>query len=156
MPDLQTEIFTKVLPQLNNIKFDDEGESKEVESIVEAAPLTRQIFDYVKENPKIKGVLVLNHFQELGHKRSVVAATVQALQSSGRVFRLGHKLSVTRSEYEKPKVTKVTVLPKKVVQNKIAEHERKTEAFDVDLFMGTLSMYQGRELYLRLKAIYGG
>ena len=92
---------------------------------------------------------------------------MQAVINDGRAVRRGGKLSVTRSEYDKPKVAKVTPPPKKVsnltwppkkvVQNKISEYEREQpKVFDVDILLGTLSMYQGRELYLRLKAIYGG
>lgn len=162
MPDLQTEIFNKVLPNLNALKFDD-GDEPEMESPAvetDAAPLTRQVFAFVGDKPTFcTGVMVLNHFVALGYKRPVVAATVQALIKNKRIVRKGGKLSTTRSEYDKAKVTNVTPLPKKVVQNKISEYELKApkkEVFDVDILLGTLSMYQGRELYLRLKAIYGG
>ena len=156
MPDLQTEIFKKVLPNLNALKFDDDGGKQPVEE--PKAPLTRQIFDFIKDKSgKAIGKQVLNHFEELGYKRSVVSASVQAVINDGRAVRKGGKLSVTRSEYDKPKVAKVTPPPKKVVQNKISEYEREQpKVFDVDILLGTLSMYQGRELYLRLKAIYGG
>lgn len=155
MPDLQTEIFKKVLPNLNTLKFDDAGDHP-VEEV--KTPLTRQIFDFIKDKSgKVIGKQVLDHFEAKGYKRSVVAASTQAVINDGRAVRKGGKLSVTRSEYDKPKVAKVTSLPKKVVQNKISEYEREqTKVFDVDILLGTLSMYQGRELYLRLKAIYGG
>lgn len=164
MPDLQTEIFTKVLPNLSAIKFDDGDEPEitmpEVTFAQEAKePLIRRVFKFINANPKVQGKKVMDEFEDLGYSRSVVASTTCALINDKRVVRVGGKLSTTRDSYEKPKVAKVTTLPKKVVQNKISEYEReapKKEVFDVDILLGTLSMYQGRELYNRLKAIYGG
>jgi len=165
MPDLQTEIFTKVLPSLNNLKFDDADgpvlQEQHTAVVEEPLALTRQVFAFVNTTTELcTGKVVLDRFVSLGYKRSVVAATVQALINNKRLVRKGGKLSTTRDEYDKPKVAKETPLSKQVVQNKISERERevglKKEVFDIDIFMGTLSMYQGRELYLRLKAIYGG
>lgn len=155
MPDLQTEIFTKVLPNLNNLKFDDaDGPvlQEQHTAVVEAPPaLTRQVFAFVNTTTELcTGKLVLNHFVDLGYKRSVVAATVQSLINSKRLARKGGKLSTTRDEYDKPKVAKETAPRKEVVQNTVPEQN------GLDVLLASLSMYQGHELYLRLKAIYGG
>lgn len=157
MPDLQTEIFTKVLPNLSNIKFDDPDETLEEQHMTEttdAPPLTRQVFEFIKSNPKCKGKMVLDHFTALDYKRTVVAATVTALIKTNRAERLDGRLCLTRNDYDRLKVTKATAKPALVVQNPKQEEPKPT--FDIDVLLGTLSMYQGRELYNRLKSIYGG
>lgn len=160
MPDLQTEIFTKVLPSLNNIKFDDPDEMEiprlEVDFVpqVNPLPLTRQVFAYINANPKVQGKTVMDEFEKQGYSRAVVASTTCALINDKRVVRVGGKLSTTRDSYEKLKVAKATDNPAPLVQNTKQEEQKPT--FDIDILLGTLSMYQGRELYNRLKAIYGG
>jgi hypothetical protein len=150
MPDLQTEIFTKVLPSLNNLKFDDPEQPEETPVADNSFPLTRQIFEYIKTNPKCRGKTVLDFFQAAGFKRSVVAATVTAVVRSGRIERKGGKLSVLRENYESPKVTKVTDKKPKPVKITTPTY------VDTAKMLEGLTIMQGRELYDRLKAIYGG
>ena len=158
MPDLQSEIFTKVLPNLNNLSFDDKGESEEtaVPDITfttqeNMPPLTRQVFDFIKANHKCKGPTVLDHFTAAGYKRSVVAATVTALIKTSRVERPKGRLVTTRNDYDRPKVAKATAKVAEPMQNNTTPPK-----FDIDGLLSTLTMYDGRELYNRLKAIYGG
>ena len=153
MPDLQTEIFTKVLPNLNNLTFDDPDQPEEIYMPVvstEPIALTRQVFDYIRTNPKCAGKEVLNHFDDAGHKRPVVAATVTALINTKRVERVGGKLSTLRNDYERPKkVAKVTA-PKEKTDTVT------TPVFDANSILEGLTILQGRTLYDRLKEIYGG
>jgi DNA-binding LacI/PurR family transcriptional regulator len=156
MPDLQTEIFTKVLPNLNNIKFDDPDELETPMPVAtESVALTRQAFAYIHANPHCAGKEVLNHFTDAGHKRPVVASTVTYLIDTKRVAREDGRLITLRDNYERPKkVAKATDKPVPMVQNTKQQEPKPT--FDIDALLGTLSMYQGRELYTRLKSIYGG
>lgn len=157
MPDLQSEIFTKVLPSLNNLKFDDDAEidMPQVEFVKEEKePLVRRVFAYIRDNKKVRGKDVMDVFTSEGHSRAVVASTISALIKDDRAVRVGGKLSTTRDTYEKPKVAKATAKPAQAVHN--AKQDEPKPTFDIDVLLGTLSMYQGRELYTRLKAIYGG
>jgi hypothetical protein len=149
MPDLQTEIFTKVLPSLNNLKFDDPDQPEEPTMTTTAIPLTRQVFEYIKTNPKSRGKVVLDFFQAAGFKRPVIAATVTALIKSKRLVRQGGKLTVLQQNYDVERVAKVT--DKKPKPAKIT-----TPAFNPTAMLEGLTIMQGRELYDRLKAIYGG
>jgi hypothetical protein len=153
MPDLQTEIFTKVLPSLNNLKFDDPDQPEEPTMTTTAIPLTRQVFEYIKTNPKSRGKVVLDFFQAAGFKRPVIAATVTALIKSQRLVRQGGKLSVLQQNYEMPKVVKVA----KVTDKKPKPAKITTPTYvDTAKMLEGLTIMQGRELYDRLKAIYGG
>jgi hypothetical protein len=150
MPDLQTEIFTKVLPSLNNLKFDDPDQPEEPTMTTTAIPLTRQVFEYIKTNPKSRGKVVLDFFQAAGFKRPVIAATVTALIKSQRLVRQGGKLTVLQQNYDVERVAKVT--DKKPKPAKIT-----TPAYvDTAKIIEGLTIMQGKELYDRLKAIYGG
>ena len=150
MPDLQTELATKVLPNLDNLKFDDPDQPEEPTMTTTAIPLTRQVFEYIKTNPKSRGKVVLDFFQAAGFKRPVVAATVTALIKSQRLVRQGGKLTVLQQNYDVERVAKVT--DKKPKPAKIT-----TPAYvDTAKMLEGLTIMQGRELYDRLKAIYGG
>jgi hypothetical protein len=150
MPDLQTELATKVLPNLDNLKFDDPEQPEEPTMTTTAIPLTRQVFEYIKTNPKSRGKVVLDFFQAAGFKRPVVAATVTALIKSQRLVRQGGKLIVLQQNYDVERVAKVT--DKKPKPAKIT-----TPAYvDTAKMLEGLTIMQGRELYDRLKAIYGG
>jgi hypothetical protein len=150
MPDLQTELATKVLPNLDNLKFDDPEQPEEPTMTTTALPLTRQVFEYIKTNPKSRGKVVLDFFQAAGFKRPVIAATVTALIKSQRLVRQGGKLTVLQQNYDVERVAKVT--DKKPKPAKIT-----TPTYvDTAKMLEGLTIMQGRELYDRLKAIYGG
>lgn len=153
MPDLQTEIFTKVLPSLANLKFDDPGEQEEptMTAAIQEPSLTRQVFEYIKSHPKCHGKDVLTVFAAAGHSRPVISSTTTYLIKSKRVERLETKrLLATRNDYEKPKVAKVTAPKEKVATV-------TTPAYvDTAKIIEGLTIMQGKELYDRLKAIYGG
>ena len=150
MPDLQTELATKVLPNLDNLKFDDPDQPEEPTMTTTAIPLTRQVFEYIKTNPKSRGKVVLDFFQAAGFKRPVIAATVTALIKSKRLVRQGGKLTVLQQNYDVERVAKVT--DKKPKPAKIT-----TPAYvDTAKMLEGLTIMQGKELYDRLKAIYGG
>jgi hypothetical protein len=150
MPDLQTEIFNKVLPNLNNLKFDDSDEETPMTVTAEPIALTRQAFEFIKTNPKCRGKTVLDFFTAAGHKRPVVAATVTALINTKRVERVDGALSILRDDYERPKkVAKVTAPKEKAATV-------TTPTFDVEKILEGLTIHQGRALYDRLKSIYGG
>ncbi len=150
MPDLQTELATKVLPNLDNLKFDDPEQPEEPTMTTTAIPLTRQVFEYIKTNPKSRGKVVLDFFQAAGFKRPVIAATVTALIKSQRLVRQGGKLTVLQQNYDVERVAKVT--DKKPKPAKIT-----TPAYvDTAKIIEGLTIMQGKELYDRLKAIYGG
>ena len=152
MPDLQTEIFTKVLPNLSNLKFDDSDEPEEtpLPAPTESISLTRQAFGFIKANPNCAGKDVLNFFTAAGHKRPVVASTVSYLIDTNRVKREDGCLLVTRDIYDLPKkVTKVTA-PKEKTDTVT------TPEFNANSILEGLTILQGRALYDRLKEIYGG
>ncbi len=150
MPDLQTELATKVLPNLDNLKFDDPEQPEEPTMTTTAIPLTRQVFEYIKTNPKSRGKVVLDFFQAAGFKRPVIAATVTALIKSQRLVRQGGKLIVLQQNYDVERVAKVT--DKKPKPAKIT-----TPAYvDTAKIIEGLTIMQGKELYDRLKSIYGG
>lgn len=153
MPDLQTEIFTKVLPNLDNLKFDDPGEQEEtpMPTTAEEIPLTRQIFEYIKSHPKCNGKDIMTVFAAAGHKRPVISATTTYLITSKRATRVeGMRLLATRNDYDKPRVAKATAAPKKAATVATPVY------VDTAKILEGLTIMQGKELYDRLKAIYGG
>jgi hypothetical protein len=150
MPDLQTELATKVLPNLDNLKFDDPDQPEEPTMTTTAIPLTRQVFEYIKTNPKSRGKVVLDFFQAAGFKRPVIAATVTALIKSKRLVRQGGKLTVLQQNYDVERVAKVTDKKPKPVKITTPTY------VDTAKMLEGLTIMQGRELYDRLKAIYGG
>ena len=150
MPDLQTEIFTKVLPNLSNLKFDDSDEETPMPSTTEPIALTRQAFEFIKTRPNCVGKDVLNFFTAAGHKRPVVASTVTYLIDTKRVKREDGYLVTLRDDYERPKkVAKVTA-PKEKTDTVT------TPEFNANSILEGLTILQGRALYDRLKEIYGG
>lgn len=155
MPDLQTEIFRKVLPNLHSLAFDDPDENEEISMPIvtsESIPLTRQAFDYIKANPNCIGKDVLNFFTADGHKRSVVASTITALIVAKRIKRENRKLILLRDDYDQPKkVTKVTAPKEKVETIKSPVYD----TWSADKVLDGLTLYQGRALYDRLKELFG-
>lgn len=172
MPDLQTEIFKKVLPNLNNLRFDDADDEETPvpttttapEPKAQPIPLVRQIFEYIKEHPKCQGGEIRKVFTAAGYKTTVVAVSLFALVKTGRAVRVDGRLVVTRDSYDPPKrrvvkikrVTKATPKPAPSPQKAPIIESKSDANFDIDVFMAQLSMFQGRELFNRLKAIYGG
>lgn len=78
MADLQTELFTKVLPKmqsLNNLNFDDPEQPEVPVSTPEPEILSNNemIFDYVKEHPACYGPDVVKHFTGRIGSRSVLS-----------------------------------------------------------------------------------
>lgn len=159
MPDLQTEIFRKVLPNLNNIKFDDPDEVETPMPVAtepvttEPVALTRQVFAYINANPKCTGKQVLNHFTDAGHNRAVVASTITYLIDTKRAERVDGRLVTLRAKYERPKKSTKATAPK---QKPETIKPREPDAWSVDAVLNGLTMYQGRALYNTLKEIYGG
>jgi len=154
MPDLQTEIFTKVLPNLNNLKFDDSDETEEPSMTIASEPiaLTRQAFDYIKTNPNCAGKELLDFFTDAGYKRPVVASTVTYLIDTKRVKREDRGLVALRDDYERPKkVAKVTASKEKAETIKSPVYD----TWSADKALDGLTLYQGRALYDRLKEIFG-
>ena len=117
----------------------------------EEISLTRQVFEYIKTHPKCHGKDVLTVFAATGHNRPVISSTMTYLITSKRVERLATKrLLVTRNEYEKPKVAKATAAPQEAATVATPVY------VDIAKILEGLTIMQGRELYDRLKAIYGG
>jgi hypothetical protein len=83
MPDLQTEIFTKVLPNLHAIQFDDTEETTATE---EETPMqltvTEAVFNHIRANPNQKIDEITKAVSGLGYiAKSVSSLTYQMVRA---------------------------------------------------------------------------
>lgn len=178
MADLQTEIFTKVLPkmqQLNNLTFDDGPDaSTEVVVIDEDPPAseTERIYRFVRDNP--------------GSRSSVVAAGCPGIRADGVSTRLNQlsKRGLIKKEGRYPALYTVTGAPYVVMteemrvsnmlnarsQRKHLGRSKKKPAPEVQVApvaaptpaiqvtpvdLNNLSIVEARKLYDELKQIFG-
>lgn len=186
MPDLQTEIFKKVLPNMNNLKFDDPGEEQEV--IVETAPqttnITKSLWEYIKAHPNQTLAPIVKAFPNL--ERTGISTRLTQMRKRGNLIATpsnqGFLYSVSSDTYsalsnaeaiEKANEARRAKLKQREIRAKIKAAKSKamkptapapkavarpevTPRTSVASLLDTMSIVQARELYDQLKKIFGG
>lgn len=178
MSDLQTEIFTKVLPKmktLNELKFDDDvGATVEVATEPDAANVTDAIWRYVRDNPGCTSADIgrnvdglnggvstrINQLKSKGYVRATddwpmklyVAKEYAPLTKEQRTANMmAAREKWLEAARSKPKVKKVRGRPRKEVKAAPAPTPKPSRVVDLN----NLSIVEARKLYDELKQIFG-
>lgn len=186
MPDLQTEIFKKVLPNMNNLKFDDMPDD-EPEIVVATTPqktnVTKAIWEYVKLHPHVPLGTINKAFPGLG--KTGVATRLSQMKNRGNIVATpsasGYRYSVASDTYKA--LTKEESLKKAAEAYKKHQQAKQAKAAKAEAkaakvilvkqpasvappeiparkstaaLLDTLSIVQARELYDELRKIFGG
>lgn len=173
MPDLQSE-----LKKLETIAFDDEGKTTTTE---DAMPITnahkitnnvtRETFNYIKDNPGMRRVQIAAAMENRGFKKSSTLALTSQFVRSGMARIVDSGVFIAQSEYapikakkvKKAKVTKVT--DKKLKQDIIESVQAQelpppqpvvavTHDTLVKAMLSRMSILQAREMYDELKKVF--
>lgn len=172
MADLQTEIFRKVLPkmqQLNNLTFDDDvGTTTEVKVTTEPVKVsqTEQLWQYIKDNPGSTAPEMFKAKAIADYKN--IATRVNQLAKRGLLRQdiNSHPMKNYVVDETYPRVTLEDRLqrmqnargtkPKKIKKVKrVVQPVVETPKTPVNI-LDTMSVMQARELYDQLKKIFGG
>ena len=177
MPDLQTEIFTKVVPKmrLNDLKFDDDANTTvEVVDEQAAANVTEAVWRYVRDNPGCTSAEIGRNVDGLN---GGVTTRIAQLKKKGyiratddwpmklyvdkpyaplpREVRIENMMKAREKWLEtkanKPKVKKVRGRPRKEVKAAPASTPKPSRVVDLN----NLSIVEARKLYDELKQIFG-
>ena len=168
MPDLQTE-----LKKLEALSFDDAGESKQMSKIYfqPTNNITRELFDFVRDNPGMQRREVTKKMNERGFKDSSTTSLIgQFLKQNLFKHINGTGLATTQKQYTPLKARlrklgtkKVTKVAKVTAKKKeapimeatplpvqpVIEHDTLVKAM-----LGRMSIVQAREMYDELKQIF--
>jgi hypothetical protein len=180
MSDLQTEIFTKVLPKmqsLTNLTFDD-GPDATVEVVSEAftTNITAMVWEFISKHPKCsvkdisahigddKGVstrvnqlrsrgYIETDYSEFPHRHSVTSKPYATTTREEKTARLMAARAIWAKNVgmRKQEKAKAKAKPKKEVAAPKPE-ARPTRVVDLN----NLSIVEARKLYDELKQIFGG
>lgn len=163
MPDLQTE-----LKKLETIAFDDEGSTTEIPMTLPHAfktsnNVSRETFNYIKDNPGLRRVQLAKAMEDRGFKKSSALALTSQFVREGMARVVDGGVFVAQSEYTPikstpKKVKKVAKVTAKKVQEAIMEapvqpivnHDTLVKAM-----LSRMSIIQAREMYDELKKIFG-
>jgi hypothetical protein len=166
MPDLQTE-----LKKLEALSFNDAGEPKQM-SKVHFQPtnnVTREVFNYVRDNPGLQRKDVIKNMRERGFNDGSTTSLIgQFLRQNKFKFIHGTGLAATQQEYtplkslksfnNAKKDTKVTKVTKVTAKKKEAPIMEAVPAVNHDTLvkamLGRMSIVQAREMYDELKQIF--
>jgi hypothetical protein len=186
MADLQTEIFTKVLPKmqsLTNLNFDDDANAEATTQVETAQPvlsITERIWRFIAANPNCtakditavvkddKGVatrinqlrsrgFVVTNYAEFPHRHSVG----KPYQSTTKEERTARMMEA-RAVWEKNMLERRDTKPKKKMGRPVGSTKtRAVEAAPVArptrvVDLNNLSIVEARKLYDELKQIFGG
>ena len=167
MPTLQLE-----LKKLENFSFDDEGKIQPQgramlpHAFKPTNNVSRETFNYIKENPGVTRTTMGAALEKKGFKRSSVVSLSSQFVQQGMVKAVNHGLFVTQDEYtplkapvktfkHKKQVAKVTA--KKIetpiiepVAQPVIQHDTLVKAM-----LSRMSIIQAREMYDELKKIFG-
>lgn len=122
--------------------------------------VTQATFDFIKNHPGIASVDATHALVQKGYKATSVSSLITQMVRSRCVERRGSGLFVIKDRFIPLKRIKPAVAPKQkpsgidVVTYRGEVPTPKT--FDTDALLGTLSVLQARQLYDRLKAVFGG
>jgi hypothetical protein len=161
VPDLQSE-----LKKLETLAFDDEGSTTEItmtlpQTFKPSNNVSRETFNYIKDNPGVTRTQVAKAMADRGFKKSSAFALSSQFARQGMVRRVDSGLFVTQPAYtpvksskkiKEAKVTKVTAKP--VKQPTIAQPAIDSGT-SAKALLSTMSILQAREIYDELKKIFG-
>jgi len=162
VPDLQTE-----LKKLETLAFDDEGSTTEINMTLPHAfktsnNVSRETFNYIKDNPGLRRVQIAHAMEDRGFKKSSAMALSSQFVRAGMARVVDGGVFVAQSEY-----TPIKSLPKKakgvskVTAKKIQEAIMEAPVQPivshdtlVKAMLSRMSIIQAREMYDELKKIF--
>jgi hypothetical protein len=162
VPDLQTE-----LKKLETLSFDDEGSTTEITMTLPHAfktsnNVSRETFNYIKDNPGLRRVQIAHAMADRGFKKSSALALSSQFVRNGMARVVDGGMFVAQSEYTPIKSTtkkakKVAKVTAKKIQEAIMEapvqpivsHDTLVKAM-----LSRMSIIQAREMYDELKKIF--
>lgn len=122
--------------------------------------VTQATFDFIKHHPGTTSMDVTKALVQKGYKATSVSSLITQMVRAQCVERRSNNLFATKDRFTPLKRVKPAVAPKQeprfidVVTYRGEVSTPKT--FDTDALLGTLSVLQARQLYDRLKAVFGG
>lgn len=159
MPDLQSE-----LRKLETLSFNDAGETDDMPKIIfqPTNNITREVFNYVRDNPGLQRKDIIKNLKERGYNSSSITSLIgQFLRQNMFKFINGTGLATTQPEYtplkslsslkNTKKVAKVTAKKKEVATIEAVPVQHNTE---VKAMLSRMSIVQAREMYDELKRIF--
>ena len=181
MPDIQTEIFTKVLPkmQLNNLNFDDDVGTQQtvtVETSDKSLSVMQQIWEFVNVNPGLTAGELYKRMD--GQTHTGISTRLNQLLKANKLMRTkkpdeSYRWFSIGDTYPRMDKSASLALAVKARQEKL---ERKAKAkakkaakavapqaaaptptntWDVDAMLSKMSITQARGMYDALKKIFG-
>ena len=168
MPTLQLE-----LKKLENLYFDDEGKTQPngrnmlPHAFKPTNNVSRETFNYIKENPGVTRSVMGAAMEKKGFKKSSTISLATQFIRQGMVRSANHGLFVTQNEYsplktpksKKPsndmlpppqkKVAKVTASPAQTIYISGVNTQSAQE------LLASMSIVQARSVYDELKKIFG-
>jgi hypothetical protein len=182
MPDIQTEIFTKVLPkmQLNNLNFDDDVGTQQtvtVETADKSVSVMQQLWEFIHVNPGLTASEIYKQMD--GQTHAGISTRLNQLLKVNKLMRTkkpdeSYRWFSIGDEY--PSMDKRTslALAVKARQEKSARKAKAKakrlakadaapqvnvrvppNAWDVDAMLSRMSITQARGMYDALKKIFG-
>jgi hypothetical protein len=159
MPDLQSE-----LRKLETLSFNDAGETDQMpkNNFQTTNNITREVFNYVRDNPGLQRKDVIKNLSSRGFKDTSISSLIgQFFRQNKFKFIHGTGLAVVENEYtplkslssfnNSKKVTKVTAKNKEVAT---IEAVPVQHGVAVKAMLGRMSIIQAREMYDELKRIF--
>lgn len=182
MPDIQTEIFTKVLPkmQLNNLNFDDDVGTQQtitVETSDKSLSVMQQIWEFVHVNPGLTAGQISKQMD--GQTHTGISTRLNQLLKANKLMRTkkpdeSYRWFSIGDTYPRMDKSASLALAVKARQEKLerkakakAKKAAKAEAtpqvnvrvppnaWDVDAMLSRMSITQARGMYDALKKIFG-
>jgi hypothetical protein len=164
MPDLQTELKAKVIPALDSLSFDDDGEGA-TESKSEPGRkgfkptngVSKATFQFIRDNAgKYRRSELGYAMQTLGYKISSTTSLVTQMMQKGLIAKdSSEKLYPLVASYESPRKKprrKKKAAPPVTTQAPI-EVEPKLQPITIDI--NNLKLSEARALYDQLKKVFG-
>jgi hypothetical protein len=162
VPDLQTE-----LKKLETLSFDDEGSTTEITMTLPHAfktsnNVSRETFNYIKDNPGLRRVQIAHAMADRGFKKSSALALSSQFVRNGMARVVDGGMFVAQPEYTPIKATPkkakgVAKVTAKKVQEAIMEAPVQpivSHDTSVKTLLSRMSVLQAREMYDELKKIF--
>lgn len=181
MPDIQTEIFTKVLPkmQLNNLNFDDDVGTQQtvtVETSDKSLSVMQQIWEFVHVNPGLTAGQISKQMD--GQTHTGISTRLNQLLKANKLMRTkkpdeSYRWFSIGDTYPRMDKSASLALAVKARQEKMARKAKAkakkvakaaapqaaapapTNTWDVDAMLSRMSITQARGMYDALKKIFG-
>jgi hypothetical protein len=182
MPDIQTEIFTKVLPKmkLNDLTFDDDVGTQQtitVETSDKSLSVMQQIWEFIHVHPGLTAGQIYKKMD--GQTLAGVSTRLNQLLKANKLMRTkkpdeSYRWFSIGDSYPRMDKSASLALAAKARQEKLARKAKakakrvaKADAtpqvnavappntWDVDVVLSKMSITQAREMYDALKKIFG-